>query len=90
MATYNQMMIAFEFAFAFFALVTENLRMHGVAMCAQNVRRFERLVAQIAMEIPFLEMRIPMVDHVALRSEPFAAHIAHILSYVFVASYVRR
>lgn len=31
-----------------------------------------------------------MVDHVALRTESFAAHVTHILSYIFVASYVRR
>lgn len=84
------MMVAFEFSSTFFALVSENLRMHCVAMRAQDVRRFKRLCAQIAMEIPFLEMRIPMIDHVALRTESFAAHIAHVLSYIFVASYVRR
>lgn len=41
------------------------------------------------MEISFFKVRIPMVDHVALRTKSFAAHVAHILSDVFVASYVR-
>lgn len=30
-----------------------------------------------------------MVHHVALRTESFAAYITHILSYIFVTSYVR-
>lgn len=42
------------------------------------------------MEIPFLEMRISMVDHVALRAESFAAHVAHVFPYVVVAPQMRR
>lgn len=87
--TYDKMMVAFEFSSTFFAFVSKNFRVYGVTMSAQNVRRFKRLRAQIAMKITFLKVRIPMVDHVTLRTETFTTHIAHIFSYVFVAPYVR-
>lgn len=63
------MMISFKFLPANATFITEHIAVNGVFVCLQNMRRFECLRAFIAMEIPFLEMGVSVVDHVALGPE---------------------
>lgn len=87
-STYHEMMVSLEFAAARLALVPIHRRMDGVFVRSQNVRRFEFLRALIAGKVACLKVRISVIGHVALRPEPFAAHIAHVLSDILVASNV--
>lgn len=80
------MMVSLELPAAGLALVPIYRRMNGIYVRSQNVWRLKFLWTLIAGEVARIKVRISMIGHVALRAKPFAAHVAHVLANIFVAS----